>query len=108
QWWTDLEDTLRGDSGSPASLAAHFSKYRSLMPALAGLFELADLAANDTLAEEALIGLDHARQAAAFCDYLASHARRVYACAVTPERRAATELARRIRAKDVTEAFTPR
>jgi hypothetical protein len=93
EWWTALESTLRNDSSLPPSLVAHFAKYRSLMPALAGLFELADLAAAGNLGAQALVNLDHTRQAAAFCDFLASHARRVYACVITPECRNARELA---------------
>jgi Protein of unknown function (DUF3987)/Domain of unknown function (DUF3854) len=107
-WWTELENKLRGDSGLPAPLIAHFAKYRGLMPTLAGLFELADVAATGSLGPEILISLEHTRQAAAFCEYLDSHARRVYACVITPECRSARELARHIRAKDVPETFAPR
>lgn len=108
EWWTALESTLRNDSSLPPSLVAHFAKYRSLMPTLAGLFELADLAAAGNLGAQALVNLDHTRQAAAFCDFLASHARRVYACVITPECRNARELARHVRSKDVSEVFSPR
>jgi Protein of unknown function (DUF3987)/Bifunctional DNA primase/polymerase, N-terminal len=108
QWWTELENKLRSDSGLSPSLVAHFAKYRSLMPTLAALFELADLAAAGDLSREVLVSLDHTRQAAAFCDYLQSHARRVYASVINPERRAAHELARHIMHKDVPESFTPR
>lgn len=108
EWWTALESRLRDVSTLTPSLAAHFAKYRSLMPTLAGLFELADVAAAGNLSAEFRVNLDHARQAAAFCDFLTSHARRVYACVITPECRASRELARHIRARDVPEAFTPR
>jgi len=108
KWWTELENKLRTDSGLCAPLVAHFAKYRGLMPTLAGLFELADVAAAGRLGTEVLISLDHTRQAAAFCEYLDSHARRVYACVTTPECRSARELARHIRAKDVPETFAPR
>jgi hypothetical protein len=108
EWWTALENKLRVDSSLPPPLIAHFSKYRSLMPSLAGLFELADLAETGGLAPESLISLDHARQAAAFCGLLASHAGRIYACVIAPEWRAARELARHIQAKDVPQSFTLR
>jgi len=108
-WWTELEKKLLSDSGLPPALVAHLAKYRSLMPTLAGLFELADSAdAGRDLSEEILIGLDHTRQAAAFCEYLESHARRVYACLVTPECRAARELARHMKANGFPEVFTTR
>jgi uncharacterized protein DUF3987 len=109
KWWTELENNLRrSDSNLGAPLIAHFAKYRGLMPTLAGLFELADLAATGRLGTELLISLDHARQAAAFCDFLGSHARRVYTSVITPESRSSRELARHIRAKDIPETFTAR
>ena len=37
------------------------------------------------------------RQAAAWCEYLESHAQRVYSCVVTPQLRAARELAEKIK-----------
>jgi len=102
----ELESKVRGDSLHPA-LISHLSKYRSLMPSLALLFELAECAANsDTpvVIEPTSVGavsLDHAKKAAAWCAYLESHARRVYSCIVTPPLRAARELAARISKRNV-------
>jgi putative DNA primase/helicase len=108
QWWPELESKIRQQSGLAPSLVAHLAKYRGLMPTLAGLFELADLAAGESiLPGEVSISLDHTRQAAAFCDFLETHARRVYACVISPECRAAHELARHIRGKGLT-SFTTR
>jgi hypothetical protein len=50
------------------------------MPALALLFELADGGVES-------VSLEHARQSAAFCDYLESHARRIYSMIISPENR---------------------
>ena len=50
---------------------------------------------------EHALSLEHARQAAAWCDYLESHARRVYSCVVTPRLRAAQELAQKIKQRKV-------
>jgi hypothetical protein len=108
EWLTDLENKIRSDSLLPAPLLAHLAKYRSLMPTLGGLYELADLAAGEAVHSERLISLDHARQAAAFCDYLESHARRVYACVISAECRAARELARHIQRGDLARAFATR
>jgi hypothetical protein len=108
EWLSELENKIRSDSGLPAPFVAHLAKYRSLMPTLAGLFELADLANEGAVHSEALISLDHAQQAAALCDYLESHARRVYACVISPECRAARELARHIQNGDLAEAFATR
>ena len=108
-WRTELEAKVRGARNLHAALVAHLSKYRSLLPSLAGLFELADLAAAGAdLGSEATINLDHARQAAAFCDYLEAHARRAYACMLSPELAAARELARHFSAGDLPETFRTR
>jgi Protein of unknown function (DUF3987) len=108
-WWTDLEkQKVRSGELVPA-LVSHFSKYRKLMPALAGLFELADRAAMGALDSEVVIDLNHARQAAALCDdYFAAHAKRIYSCITTPELRAARELARHIQRRSLQDIFTTR
>lgn len=110
EWYRELEAKIRGDELHPA-LISHLAKYRSLMPSLALLFELAERAANgfagfvgsfagkpSNIHE---VSLRHAQQAAAWCDYLESHARRVYSCIVTPQIRAAHELAHKIKARKV-------
>jgi putative DNA primase/helicase len=98
EWLAELEAKVRGDELHPA-LISHLSKYRKLMPALAVLFHLADRAAGNSAADT--ISLEHARLAAAWCDYLESHARRVYSCVVTPQLRAAGELADKIKRRKV-------
>jgi hypothetical protein len=108
-WWADLEGKLRSRSGLHPAMVAHLSKYRSLMPSLALLFELANLAASGaTIGTAVTVGLDHAKQATVFCEYLESHARRVYACIISAETRAARELADRIRARDLPAEFKTR
>jgi dihydrodipicolinate synthase/N-acetylneuraminate lyase len=77
------------------------------MPVLALLFELADRASSVGFDGALMAGaanfasLEHTRQAAAFCDYLESHARRVYACVVTPQLRVARELADKVKKRKV-------
>ncbi len=90
EWLAELEVKVRGDELHPA-LVSHLSKYRKLMPALSVLFELAEWAAGNGSADT--VSLEHARKAAAWCDYLESHSKRVYSCVVTPQLRAARELA---------------
>lgn len=87
-WLTDLEKRLRADDTSPFMLA-HLAKYRKLMPALSLLFSLADKSLE-------AVALHHAQQAADWCEYLAHHARRVYALRISPERLAALALARKL------------
>ena len=101
-WLGELERELRDPNALQAPMVAHLAKFRGLMPKLAGLFALADRVAGDQeLNEGVTITLDHARQAAAFCEYLKSHARRVYSCVISPELRAARELARHIEKGDL-------
>ena len=108
-WLADLEAKVRGEELHPA-LVSHLSKYRKLMPALALLFELADRAANGALdhderaaeaADYLCVSLEHTRQSAAWCDYLETHARRIYSCVTTPQMRAAQVLADKIRNRKV-------
>jgi putative DNA primase/helicase len=103
EWLAELEAKIRGDELHPA-LVSHLSKYRKLMPALAVLFHLAETAAGNGDADT--VSLRYAQQAAAWCEYLESHARRVYSCIVTPQLRAARELADKIKHRKVgTERF---
>jgi len=88
QFLTDLERRIREGELFPA-MQAHLAKYRSLMPSLALLFALADGESNS-------VPLPQARLACDWCDYLETHARRVYASQVRPENQAAIALSRRL------------
>jgi putative DNA primase/helicase len=99
EWYADLQGKLRAGNLHEA-MAAHLSKYGSLMSSLALLFELADQAAAGVFSSQT-VSLEHARQAAAWCDYLESHARRVYSSVVSPQMRAAADLAERIKRGEV-------
>jgi putative DNA primase/helicase len=109
EFMASLEPRVRGDELHPA-LASHLAKYRKLMPALALLFELADRAAVGSQSLEGrpgevghgpLVSLEHTRQAVAWCDYLESHALRIYSCITTPQMRAAQVLAEKIRKRQI-------
>lgn len=103
-WLSELEVKVRGEELHPA-LISHLSKYRSLMPSLALLFGLADRAGSVGFDGAALveslnfIDLHHAQQAAAMCEYLESHAHRIYSCITTPQSHAAQELGYKIKTK---------
>jgi putative DNA primase/helicase len=108
-WLARLEARVRGEELHPA-LVSHLSKYRSLMPSLALLFELADRAAVGSPSLEgesgdsdqcACISLEHAEQAVAWCDYLESHARRIYSCITTPQLRAAQAFAEKLKKRQI-------
>lgn len=103
EWLKELEHKVRGNELHPA-LISHLSKYRKLMPALSLLFELAAQVGGDGTGDT--VSLEHAQMAAASCDYLESHARRVYSCVVTPQLRAARELADKVKKRKVgTDGF---
>ena len=85
------------------------------MPALALLFELAGRAIEDSLdfetsPQDAVVSLHHTKLAAAWCDYLESHAKRIYSCVTTPQMRAARELADKIKKRKlcITGSFSCR
>lgn len=88
EWLTELESRLRGEELHPA-MQAHLAKYRSLMPSLALLFALADGCTD-------VVPAGNARQAAAWCEYLESHAHRIYSGNVRTDYQAAMALSRRL------------
>ena len=101
-WRNDLEQKIR--LPDHPVLEAHFSKYRSLMPSLALLFHL--LTVMDTGASGD-VSLQAAQQAAAWCDYLELHARRIYQGVTQHALFAARTLAERIKAGKLRSPFTP-
>lgn len=107
EWYSILKGRLRGDELHPA-LASHFSKYKSLMPSLVLLFELADRAVVGDEIGELIVSISHVEQAIQFCAYLESHAVRVYACVTSPETTAGRELASKIKTGKLPETFSLR
>lgn len=95
-WRGDLEDRLRSPEleRTPAFLS-HLSKYRSLMPSLALLIDLSGRVTGER-PEGGGVSLGAARLAAAWCDFLEAHARKVYAHELAPGEAAARPLADRI------------
>jgi len=98
QWRDELETTLRSEELVPA-LEAHLAKYRSLMPSLALLFHLMDFV--DGTAEGRAVGKEAALRAAAWCEYLRTHAERLYSSAQNPAMEAARALLEHIRKGEV-------
>jgi putative DNA primase/helicase len=109
EWWTELERELRSGELHPA-MAAHLSKYKKLVPALALIFELADWAASEEeLPLPQTVTLAHTRQGVAFAnDFLRSHAERMYSSITTPEIRAAIELGEKLAGGKLPETFSLR
>ena len=102
QWLTELQ-TIKIKQEENPLMVEHFGKFRSLMPSLALIFHCIDLA--DGKAQGNVSG-NNARLAVAWCDYLETHARRIYAMAESPEHAAAVRLAAKIKAKALPNPFT--
>jgi len=102
EWLTNLQIVKIKHEDNPL-MAEHFGKFRSLMPSLALIFHCIDIADSGTGGD---VTAQSARLAVAWCDYLESHARRIYAMAESPEHEAAVRLSKKIKAKQLPEPFT--
>ena len=105
-WRHDLETRLRSDHGLPPSLESHLAKYRSLMPSLALIFHLVEVADGSTAAGP--VSERAALMAAAWCQYLESHAGRVYGGATMPGMESAREIIKHIRRGAIHDGMTVR
>jgi putative DNA primase/helicase len=92
-WRSDLETKVRSAQES-ACLTSHLSKYRSLMPSLALLFHLIDVADG---APYGPVSLSATRLAVRWCEYLEAHARRIYQAAFEGDPEPAQRLAERLK-----------
>jgi hypothetical protein len=99
----ELEQRLRAEDDHPV-LLSHLAKCRSLMPSLALILHLAD--GVDAGVGGAVSGV--AERAAAWCQYLEAHARRLYATVTDRVRVAATLLASRMAGGRLASPFTAR
>lgn len=72
-WTEELENRLRSEK-LPDIFQSHLGKYRSLMPSLALLIHLAE----DGVTTD--IPLHRVARAISWCEYLESHAKRIYSC----------------------------
>jgi len=105
QWRNELEVRLRSTELPPA-LESHLAKYRSLMPSLALIFQLIEFV--DGSGDGGTVGLRAALQAAAWCEYLETHAARLYSSAQNPAMEGARALLDHIRKGDVSDGDSTR
>jgi putative DNA primase/helicase len=105
RWRDELELRLR-TAELPPALESHLAKYRSLMPSLALIFHLIEFV--DGTSEGGAVGLRPALQAAAWCEYLETHATRFYSSAENPAMEGARVLLDRIRKGDVSDGDSTR
>lgn len=106
EWLTQLEvEKLRGTAMEPM-LAEHLGKFRKLMPSLSLIFHLIDVASGKDAGSA--VSLEATERAAAWCEYLESHARRVYGLVESLPIKAATILAARVKKNALGNRFTVR
>jgi len=105
EWLTALEvEKLRRADEQPI-MVEHLGKYRSLMPSLALIFHLVEVADG---AAPGGVSLRSAEQAAQWCNYLETHARRVYGLVGDMTMQAASRLARKIEEGALQDGFSAR
>lgn len=105
EWRDVLEERLRKGDLHPA-FESHLAKYRSLMPSIALILYLVD--AMDQNAPITAVTEKYALKAAAWCEYLESHAQRLYSSAQDPSMESARELLKHFKKRDVKDSFSPR
>lgn len=99
QWREELENKVRQPDIHPA-IEAHLVKYRSLMPSLALIINEIEVDHLQPVTKQSVL------KATAWCDYLESHANRIYGGAVHPATQNANTILQR--RNKLSEAFTAR
>jgi putative DNA primase/helicase len=103
-WLTNLEtQKLRGQD-EDAFIIEHLSKYKKLLPALCLIFHILELSSGNVRGQIAASTLTLAIQ---WCEYLESHARRMYALA-SKHTNETERLFKRIVDKELEDGFTVR
>ena len=105
-WRVTLETRVRAESLQSPAFEAHLAKYRSLMPSLALIFHLIAEVTETTAATA--VSLEAAKLAAAWCEFLGTHARKVYAGVLQKDLQAAHALAEKLRGGTLTHEMTVR
>jgi hypothetical protein len=104
KWWSALEERLRNNTDDPI-MGEHLGKYRSLLPSLALIFHLIEVA--DKKATGA-VTLHSAERAALWCEYLETHAKRIYGLVGDITTQAASRIASKIESGAIEDGFTAR
>jgi putative DNA primase/helicase len=104
EWRIELENQkLRNNDDHPA-LIAHLAKYRSLMPSLALIIHLVDTCESEVTAVSEMAVI----KACGWCDYLESHARRIYDDATNNPLKVAKLILIKIKSGKLSNGFTSR
>jgi hypothetical protein len=101
-----LETRLKGkEMEKTPAFENHMAKYGSLMPSLALLFHLVDMADG---AYAGSVSLESTKRVMLWCDFLEAHARKVYASGLNPGIDGAHSLAEKIQEGAVTDGMQVR
>ena len=111
-WFTELRDVKESYSDNPF-MFEHLGKFDSLMPSLALIFHLLEQGRRKTAETPDKgtyggVSAASATLAIEWCNYLESHARRIYGMASTSDHEAAVSLATKIKTKKLPNPFTAR
>lgn len=104
EWLTDFEKKLM-EPDEPI-IIQHLAKYRKLMPALALIFHVITIA--DEEHKTGKITKESVVRAINWCDYLESHARRIYGMALNISTQAASVLSKKIKRGELGQSFSVR
>jgi hypothetical protein len=96
EWDTDLKNRIRS-AEMPDVMKMQLAKYGSLMPSLALIFHVVEHCKATAIPA---VSLHAAEAAAAWCDFLEAHARRIYAMCADGDISSAVTLGERIKAKE--------
>jgi hypothetical protein len=113
-WLLEHELRLRSNDEDPV-IVEHLAKYRSLMPSLALIFHLIEAADRTVLTQDSLLTaqqskvlLHNVQQAAEWCSYLETHARRIYGLAANVAFQSARRLLEKIKNGSLEDSFSVR
>lgn len=101
-WLTELQTKKIPSEENPIMLE-HFGKYRSLMPSLSLVFHCLESISHGSRGP---IRAPSTLLALRWCEYLESHARKIYSMASTPEEEAAIILSKKIQDRALPNPFT--
>ncbi len=104
EWLTDLQLNKLANEDDHPVIIEHLAKYRSLMPSLALIFHLIEAA--DKEVEPGPVSQHAAVMAAAWCEYLETHSRRIYSLAIDAGQAGAVRLAKKIKDGNIEQEFT--
>jgi hypothetical protein len=107
EWLRDLTKDLFIEDEEPI-ITEHLGKFRSLMPSLALIFHLIDMAADSIGNVESRVSKEAVLRAGAWCQFLGKHIRRIYGLVLDVRLQAATRLSKKIKSGALPNPFTER